>query len=367
MDARSRIAVVLLIIPMLAAATFGLTPSPADAGSSSYLAIDADPSDGCGTIQGSRFITTGQAVSVGVCLMTSGSPPASGLISDATLGITYISPLSASDVAGNGTTDLDANPDWAEASAGGAAAWDCNSLDNASTAPSAAPSPATITCASVGGVDRAISGDVLLATLSFDAPSGTGTSPLILDSIQLVIGGNQTVACNFGIICIGASIIVQPATATATNTPTSTSTPPSPSTSTNTPVPTSTSTSTNTPTPTNTSTHTPSPTPCTSGGTPVACPTASATRTSTRTSSPTATRTVTLTPTLAASATSPAVVGTQPSGGAGAGGDQPILLPDTGNHGVSTGDSPYAWLALSLGAAGALAVGMVLTVRHRRR
>lgn len=364
MNALFRLALGVAVLPLLAAGVLSPTPDPAAAGGSAYIAIDADPSDGCGTLQGSRFVTTGTPVSVGICLMNSASPPASGLISGARLGITYISPLTASDVADDGTTDLDANPDWNQASLGGDAAWDCNVLNDPASAPSANPSPATITCESVGGVDRAVSGDALLATLTFNAPSSTGTSPLILDNIELSLGDDPDASCNFGIICIGASIIVQPGTptpvSTSTNTPTNT----------NTPINTNTPTSTNSPTPVNTSTPTPSPTPCTSNGTPVTCPTATPTRTTTQSDTHTPTRTGTAastgTATTAASTTSPVAPGTQPSGSAGAGGQQPVRLPDTGSTGSSARGSSYLLLTLGVGAATLLGAGMLVTTRRRR-
>ncbi|MDP9238559.1 MAG: hypothetical protein M3P30_14385 [Chloroflexota bacterium] len=319
--------------------------TPASAVVSASLAIDADTSDGCATIQPTNNITQGTATSVGICIVNAASAPVSGLISGATLRVTYTAPLTASNVASEGgltPTDLNSNPDWNQATGG---SWDCNVLNTGASAPTASPSPATITCESgAGSVDVPVSGNVLLATLNFNAAGSLGTSTLAFGVTDLSTGasGVNNPVCGAGFTCTGASITVQaPPTATATATATATSTP----------------TATNTP--------------CTVGGvactaTPSPTTSTSANRTNTPTRTSTAVATATATTGAARTATKAAGGATQPGGGAGAGGT--IRLPNTGSQ-PSGGAGTHSWLWLTMAALAAACIGgaMALTARRHRR
>lgn len=217
---------------------------------SSSLAIDADTSDGCATIQSTANISVGTATSVGICIVNASAAPVSGLISTVDLSVIYSGPLTATNVAGNGTTDLNSNPDWNEAVGG---SWDCNLFDGPSSAPRADPSPAILECGDSDLLDVSVSGNVLLGTLTFDAAASLGTSTLHLTGgLSSGVDGGANPVCGDGITCVDASITMQAAaTVTATNTApvalkthTPTRTPTAAPTSTPTPV-----TPTNTPAP----------------------------------------------------------------------------------------------------------------------
>jgi hypothetical protein len=221
------------------------------------LAIDADTSDTCATIQSTATISVGTATSVSICLIDASAAPVNGLISAVHLSVTYTAPLTASNVPSDLTTDLNSNPNWAGMFDQGGT-WDCNSLDLPASAPSASPSPATITCDSVGR-DVAVSGNVVLATLTFDAAASLGTSTLAFTATDLSTGveGLGNPVCGTDITCDGASITVQAATDTPTATVTATNTAPV-ALKTHTPTRTPTAAPTSTPTPV-TPTKTPAP------------------------------------------------------------------------------------------------------------
>jgi hypothetical protein len=186
---------------------------------SASLAIDADTSDGCATIQSTANISVGTATSVGICMVNASAAPVNGLISGVDLSVIYSGPLTATNVAGNGTTDLNSNPDWNEAVGG---SWDCNLFDGPLSAPRADPSPAILECGDL--VDVSVSGNVLLGTLTFDAAASLGTSTLHLTGgLSSGVDGGANPVCGDAITCVDASITVQAsdtptATVTATNT-----------------------------------------------------------------------------------------------------------------------------------------------------
>ena len=334
---------------------------PVSAGVPASIVIDTDITNGtgpCDIIDATANISFNTTTVVAICLLNASASPVNGSISGASLGVSYTSPpLSAPDFFGNFTTDLNANPNWNETIGGQmTTTWDCNPLDIPGTAPNAVGGVATISCDS-GLVDEAVTGTVLLATLTFDPATFLGTSTLAFtnttDFSTGALGATNPVCDPQNIqpiTCTGASITVQAAaTATATSTATDTATAPATNTA------------------TNTATATPTSTPCATNGTPVTCPTATTTATTaanTHTPTPTSSAVATATNTKAAGASAP-----QSGGGAGAGGTSPIRLPNTGatrTNDTSGGISQYVWLAMALAAAAALGGGMLLTVRRKQ-
>jgi hypothetical protein len=123
------------------------------------------------------------------------------------LAVAYTTPLQGVVVASDLTTDLDGNPDWNEAvSPGGTAAWDCNLLNNAASAPRPA-SPALLVCETTNLQDQAFAGTEHLATIRFQT-GDAGTAELIWTGDTSLLSGADEVLCGSGIACIGAEISV---------------------------------------------------------------------------------------------------------------------------------------------------------------
>jgi hypothetical protein len=325
---------VALIALALAASSLTIADrTTVDAGVEASFAIDADPTGTpCSPVDSSRSVATGASVSVALCLLNANQAPVNGGFTTATLRVGYTSPLSATDNAGNPTSGLGGNPDWNSAGLGGAAAWDCNLLNSADAAPSAAPSPANLTCGTTSFQDQAVSATAHLATLTFNAPGSPGISDLTWDSGTSVLAGFDEGSCDT-MTCAAAQIEVTGTGPTAT-----------PVGPTNTPLP---------PTATRT--------PCTVNGA-TCTPVLQDRNTITPTPSP-------VTPVV--DETPPAgetTVPGEPTGpGAAPGGEIPgggpggvITLPDTGSGGGATPGrtNTLATAVLSLIAASSLAMGL---------
>jgi hypothetical protein len=230
----------------------------ADSQGASHLHIDADPTNGsgpCNPIDTTTSVLPSDPVAVAICLEEADIAPLGGGFTSATLRVNYAGAgFSASNVTGNGTTDLDANPDWNEAGLGGAGVWDCNQLNISNSAPKASPSPADITCATNNVQNQAVPATAYLALLTFAPAPASGALTLTFSSETSILSGFFEGFCGGDLACTGATVSVLG--------------PESP-----TPTPTHTPTPTATFTATPTSTFTPTPTP-----TPTSSPTATATR-----------------------------------------------------------------------------------------
>ncbi len=212
-----------------------------------------------------------------------------------------------------------------------------------------------------------------LETMQFTCIAN-GTSPLGLlphYDAKAVFAGNALFDSNgldFNMTLVGGNVIC--------------GTPPSPTatfTQTNTPVPTNTftPTATRTPTATNTPvTPTATNTPCPGGVCPTNTPTATGTATqnpifwtATPTGSPSVaagTETATSVPGQPTTAATKAPTGSQPGGGAGAGGAGPrITLPDTGSRASGDNGMGGLWLVVAGIALATLGGGMLVTARKR--
>jgi hypothetical protein len=247
------VALAALLAAALGWDAFGLSASQ-DSTTQAHLAIDANPINGSGAcfpVDAQRNVAVNNSFTVGLCLVDPSAPPVNGGISQLTLDVAYGVPLTATNLPGDGTLDLADNPDWNEGALGGAGVWDCNILNNPASAPTASPSPATITCATANFVQQPLSNTALLATIAFDAPLGTGTVPLTWTANSTGLFGSTEAICGTTLVCQPAEVIVSDVLFTPTLAP-----------STNTPEPTVTPSETPTPaTPTVTRTPTMSPTP----------------------------------------------------------------------------------------------------------
>jgi hypothetical protein len=154
------------------------TPTPTPAPGITSLWIDADPTNGnapCDPIDKERHVGVDEAFAVGMCIRDAHALPLGGGFVIGTFSVEYTAPLAASDIVDDLNFGLDANPDWNEADLG-LEAWDCNQIDAPASAPSADPSPATMTCGSRGVVPRPIPNHALLALLTFDGSGSPGTA-----------------------------------------------------------------------------------------------------------------------------------------------------------------------------------------------
>ena len=181
------------------------------ASEAAYLAVDALPDNGagpCDPVDENLAAAANTSVDLALCLINAGATPVNAGFNTVTLRLSYTGPLGATNAASDLQTDLGGNPDWNEAELGGATAWDCNLLNTQATAPRAAPSPATITCTTISLADQAVSGSVLLATLTLDAIA-PGIAELSWGTATSILAGSTEVTCSDGITCLGASIVVQ--------------------------------------------------------------------------------------------------------------------------------------------------------------
>ena len=183
---------------------------PGVAETDARLAIDAVIGNGegpCSPVDSQASSAIGSPVAVGLCIVDGAAAPVNGGFNTVTLTVSYAGPLGATNAASDLQTDLGGNPDWNEAGLGGNV-WDCNLLNAQATAPRAAPSPATITCITVSLADQAVSGNVLLATLTLEG-SVPGTAVLSWDGDTSILAGPNEVTCADGITCLGATIVIE--------------------------------------------------------------------------------------------------------------------------------------------------------------
>jgi uncharacterized repeat protein (TIGR01451 family) len=201
------------------AAPVSAQPPPA-----AQLEMDFNLTNGggpCAVIDPATPVLAGSAFQVGLCLTNFNNPPGDGTVTTTTLVVDYPGALvDAPDVAGNGTTDLDSNPDWNQAGSTvpGGGNWDCNSLDGPASAPNGTPPPALIVCATSNVLPAVLNGTnpALLATLSFNA-IGVG-GPLAIDFADTadpkptaLLGSGSELLCGVDITCVGGTIMVLPA------------------------------------------------------------------------------------------------------------------------------------------------------------
>jgi hypothetical protein len=331
--------VALLAVVAVAAVAITVPIRSAAGGATAALRIDADPSGTpCSPVDTVRAVAPSASFSVALCLTDASAAPVNGGFTTTTLDVSYGGGFTATDNPGDAGTGLGGNPLWNTAAAnGGAGAWDCNQLGQPQSAPSATPSPATITCSTNSVQDQTI-GSPLLATLTLMAPGGGGTTLDFAGTTAMLAGAFEGLCADQTIECFGANITVTGGGDTPT---------PAPPTATFTPVASS--------------------TPCANG----VCPTStSLTR---RTVTPTATPPGAETPgpgeTPGAPPPPPAGP-TTPGGGPGGAAGTPgtgITGPDTGSGGSGGGmDGGLFAAMLAAVAAGALAVGGGMYLRRRR-
>jgi hypothetical protein len=181
-----------------------------------HLELDMDPTNGvgpCDVVDNAVTVAPSTVVNAAVCLNDALSPPINGSLLAASIILSYNSGLTASDVAGDGLADLDANPDFNQGAATGGTDWDCNQLNDAATAPSATPSPASMVCTTVDATPNILpSGVTHLATFTLTGVMGgkvdfTSATELLSDD-----GGAVDVFCGAGITCTPGYVLIPPST-----------------------------------------------------------------------------------------------------------------------------------------------------------
>jgi hypothetical protein len=184
-------------------------PRPAAA----QLVIDADPgNDGgpCNSIDTSRSVANATEFNVAVCLESADRAPVNGNLTSLQLDLTHGPNIEGIPAAGDPLLGLDGNPDFLEGPAVGGDDWDCNALDDAVSAPRAAPLPVRLVCATTDFQANDTQGaTVPLAIIRFRS-GATGTTELEFSNAAGFIHSSDEALCGDGTAeCASASIEVR--------------------------------------------------------------------------------------------------------------------------------------------------------------
>jgi hypothetical protein len=192
-----------------------------------HFELDTNTANGiCGaSVDAANTVFAGSTFQVAICLSDGADAPINGNIATLTLGLDYDDTIvRAPNVAGDGLTNLDANPDMQDSAwANGQAAWDCVGVNNsppamprgndggqpgALTVPGVGIGPAVMTCLSVASADEPLASGVtdVVALVDFDAHTSGGPTPL--DIFGSFLTGVDEPECGVSIDCIGGEITV---------------------------------------------------------------------------------------------------------------------------------------------------------------
>jgi hypothetical protein len=171
------------------------------------VSIDADPDNGsgpCDIVDNTVSVSAGQQFEVAFCLESGERAPINAALNTLELRAAYTNQIGGVAGSGNGTTDLDSNPDFNQAAMGDD--WDCNVADDPRSAPQAQPE-ILIACTTNDFQDNAVPGSsVMIALVRLNAVSAGQASITFTDRVSLLSGNQEALCVENQIQCNDASV-----------------------------------------------------------------------------------------------------------------------------------------------------------------